>query len=87
MENRGKQDVLATLNRIGVDAEQAEEAGHGRTDPLAKQLAERGRLVQPLGVGGAEDVVLFEKRSGALRRVRSVSSARFVRLHGRYGFP
>jgi protein-L-isoaspartate(D-aspartate) O-methyltransferase len=56
-------------------------------DPLAKQLAERGRLVQPLGVGGAEDVVLFEKRGGALRRVRSVSSAHFVRLHGRCGFP
>jgi protein-L-isoaspartate(D-aspartate) O-methyltransferase len=56
-------------------------------DPLAKQLAERGRLVQPLGLGGAEDVVLFEKNGGALHRVRSVSSAHFVRLHGRYGFP
>ena len=53
--------------------------------PLAEQLAEGGRLVQPLGPGGAEDVVLFEKRDGELQRVRSVSGAHFVRLHGRHG--
>jgi protein-L-isoaspartate(D-aspartate) O-methyltransferase len=56
-------------------------------DPLAEQLGERGRLVQPLGLGGAEDVVLCEKRGGALHRVRSITSAHFVRLHGRHGFP
>jgi protein-L-isoaspartate(D-aspartate) O-methyltransferase len=56
-------------------------------DALAGQLAEGGRLVQPLGFGGAEDVVLFEKLGGQLRRVRSVSGAHFVRLHGRHGFP
>jgi protein-L-isoaspartate(D-aspartate) O-methyltransferase len=56
-------------------------------DPLAEQLAEGGRLVQPIGPGGAEDVVLFEKRDGELRRVRSLSGAHFVRLHGRHGFP
>jgi protein-L-isoaspartate(D-aspartate) O-methyltransferase len=55
-------------------------------EPLAEQLAEGGRLVQPLGPGGAEDVVLFEKRDGELQRVRSVSGAHFVRLHGKYGF-
>jgi protein-L-isoaspartate(D-aspartate) O-methyltransferase len=55
--------------------------------PLAKQLAEGGRLVQPLGPGGAEDVVLFEKHDGELNRVRSITSARFVRLHGAHGFP
>jgi protein-L-isoaspartate(D-aspartate) O-methyltransferase len=54
--------------------------------PLAAQLAESGRLVQPLGPGGAEDVVLFEKHDGALRRVRSLGGAHFVRLHGRHGF-
>jgi protein-L-isoaspartate(D-aspartate) O-methyltransferase len=56
-------------------------------DPLAEQLAEGGRLVQPLGPGGAEDVVLFAKREGALHRVRSVTGAHFVRLYGRHAFP
>jgi len=56
-------------------------------EPLAQQLAEGGRLVQPLGPGGAEDVVLFEKRGGELGRMRSVSGAHFVRLHGRHAFP
>jgi protein-L-isoaspartate(D-aspartate) O-methyltransferase len=56
-------------------------------DPLSEQLAEGGRLVQPLGPGGAEDVVLFEKRDGDLRRVRSVTGAHFVRLYGRHAFP
>jgi protein-L-isoaspartate(D-aspartate) O-methyltransferase len=63
-------------------------AAHPRVpDPLAEQVAEGGRIVQPLGPGGAEDVVLFEKRDGELRRVRSVSGAHFVRLYGRHGFP
>jgi protein-L-isoaspartate(D-aspartate) O-methyltransferase len=55
--------------------------------PLADQLAEGGRLVQPLGSGGAEDVVLFEKRGERLRRLRSLTGARFVRLVGEAGFP
>jgi hypothetical protein len=39
-----------------------------------------------LGPGGAEEVVLFERRRGALQRIRSLGGAHFVRLHGRYGF-
>jgi protein-L-isoaspartate(D-aspartate) O-methyltransferase len=54
--------------------------------PLAEQLAEGGRLVQPIGHGGGEDVVLFEKRRGGLNRARVITGAHFVRLHGRYGF-
>jgi protein-L-isoaspartate(D-aspartate) O-methyltransferase len=53
--------------------------------PLGDQLAERGRLVQPLGSGGDEDVVLFRKGRG-LQQVRTISGAHFVRLQGRYGF-
>jgi protein-L-isoaspartate(D-aspartate) O-methyltransferase len=53
--------------------------------PLAAQPRAGGRLVQPIGPGGAEDVVLYEKRRDGLRRVRSLTAASFVRLHGRYG--
>lgn len=55
--------------------------------PLADQLAEGGRLVQPIGTGGAEDVVLCEKREGELERRAVLSGAYFVRLYGRHGFP
>jgi protein-L-isoaspartate(D-aspartate) O-methyltransferase len=54
--------------------------------PLAKQLAEGGRLVQPVGRGGNEEVLLFEKRGHRLLRRRFVTGAHFVPLHGRHGF-
>jgi protein-L-isoaspartate(D-aspartate) O-methyltransferase len=54
--------------------------------PLVAQLAESGLLVQPVGYGGNEDVVLFRKRDGALFRVRRVIGAHFVPLVGRHGF-
>jgi protein-L-isoaspartate(D-aspartate) O-methyltransferase len=54
--------------------------------PLAAQLGDGGRLVQPIGLGGADEVVLFEKRGGALERSRFVTGAHFVRLYGEYGF-
>jgi len=54
--------------------------------PLAEQLAEGGRLVQPIGLGGAEEVVLFERRAGNLARRRRVTLAHFVRLVGEHGF-
>jgi protein-L-isoaspartate(D-aspartate) O-methyltransferase len=54
--------------------------------PLAEQLAESGRLVQPIGSGGADEVILFEKSSGVLERRRLVSGAHFVRLYGEHGF-
>jgi protein-L-isoaspartate(D-aspartate) O-methyltransferase len=53
---------------------------------LATQLVEGGRLVQPLGYGGAEEVVLFEKAGSRLERRRTLTLAHFVRLCGRYGF-
>jgi protein-L-isoaspartate(D-aspartate) O-methyltransferase len=63
-------------------------AAHPRVPaPLAEQLADGGRIVQPLGPGGAEDVVLLEKRDGVLRMARWITGAHFVRLHGKHGFP
>jgi len=53
---------------------------------LAAQLADGGRLVQPLGPGGAEEVVLFERADELLERRRLVALAHFVRLVGRHGF-
>jgi protein-L-isoaspartate(D-aspartate) O-methyltransferase len=54
--------------------------------PLAEQLAAGGRLVQPIGSGGQEEVVLFEKRPQGLARRRTVTGAHFVRLYGAHAF-
>jgi protein-L-isoaspartate(D-aspartate) O-methyltransferase len=54
--------------------------------PLAEQLAEGGRLVQPIGPGGADDVKVFEKSGGGLIDRGFVIGAHFVRLYGRHGF-
>jgi protein-L-isoaspartate(D-aspartate) O-methyltransferase len=54
--------------------------------PLAAQVALGGRLVQPIGRGGREEVVLFERDSDGLRRRRVITGAHFVRLYGKYGF-
>jgi len=54
--------------------------------PLAEQLARRGRLVQPIGPGGLEDVRLFEKEGDELVARRSVTGAYFVPLYGEHGY-
>jgi protein-L-isoaspartate(D-aspartate) O-methyltransferase len=54
--------------------------------PLVAQLAPGGRLVQPIGPGGAESVTLFQREPGGLVRCGLVTHARFVPLVGRYGF-
>jgi protein-L-isoaspartate(D-aspartate) O-methyltransferase len=53
--------------------------------PLVAQLKTGGRLVQPVGPGGWEDVVLYQKEQDGLRQVRTLTTASFVRLHGQYG--
>jgi protein-L-isoaspartate(D-aspartate) O-methyltransferase len=54
--------------------------------PLIDQLREGGRLVQPIGQGGNEDVTLFERTADGLRPVRVLTRANFVPLRGKYGF-
>jgi protein-L-isoaspartate(D-aspartate) O-methyltransferase len=54
--------------------------------PLAAQLRDGGRLVQPIGLGGNDQVTLFERRGEALERRASVIPAHFVRLYGEHGF-
>jgi protein-L-isoaspartate(D-aspartate) O-methyltransferase len=54
--------------------------------PLAEQLAPGGRLVQPVGSGGYDEVVLFEHGGAGLERRQSVTPAHFVRLYGTHAF-
>ncbi len=55
--------------------------------PLAAQLTDGGRLVQPVGPGGDEVVVLYERTGDTLTRVRALTPASFVRLYGQHGYP
>ena len=55
--------------------------------PLAEQVAVGGRLVQPIGPGGSDDVVLFERLARGLVASRTITGAHFVRLVGSRGFP
>lgn len=55
-------------------------------EPLAEQLAVGGQLVQPVGPGGADEVLLFEQTPAGLVRRRTITGAHFVRLVGAHGF-
>ena len=47
---------------------------------LTEQLAEGGRMVIPLGPGGREQIIIYEKRQGELVAVERMTLAAFVPL-------
>lgn len=53
--------------------------------PLIAQLAEGGRLIQPLGGTRGDDLVRYRKIDGELVVDRHLGAARFVPLRGRHG--
>ena len=53
--------------------------------PLVDQLKEGGRLVQPIGPGGAENVTGFKKIQGSLVEKEDITGAYFVPLLGAFG--
>lgn len=55
--------------------------------PLVAQLADGGRLVQPIGPGGEERVTLFVRAGDELERRAVLTDASFVPLHGAHGGP
>jgi protein-L-isoaspartate(D-aspartate) O-methyltransferase len=55
-------------------------------EALVRQLRIGGRVVQPIGPGGAEQVTAFERGAEGLVSREVVCHARFVRLYGRHGY-
>ncbi len=54
--------------------------------PLVGQLRDGGRLVQPIGPGGQEQVIAFERQGASLQPREVITSASFVRLRGTHGY-
>lgn len=54
--------------------------------PLVAQLRQGGRLVQPMGPGGGDVVIAFERSGEGAWEREWLVPARFVRLHGRHGY-
>jgi protein-L-isoaspartate(D-aspartate) O-methyltransferase len=79
--------TLGVPERSPFDAIVVSAAAPEVPPPLADQLREGGRLVHPVGTGGAEDVTAFRKQGGRLVEEQVVVPAHFVRLVGRYGLP
>jgi protein-L-isoaspartate(D-aspartate) O-methyltransferase len=66
------------------DAIVVSAAFHEVPPPLREQLADGGRLIQPLG-GRTDDLVRFRKIDGEMVVDRQLGAARYVPLRGRYG--
>jgi protein-L-isoaspartate(D-aspartate) O-methyltransferase len=55
--------------------------------PLFEQLAPGGRLVQPIGPGGHDEVTVFAREETGRTSARPVTGAYFVPLYGVHGYP
>jgi protein-L-isoaspartate(D-aspartate) O-methyltransferase len=53
--------------------------------PLVDQLSPNGRMIVPVGAGETQDLMLVERRGGAIHS-RSLYQCRFVPLTGQHGF-
>lgn len=95
LESQGIQNVkiqvgdgtLGVAERSPYGAILVSAASTAVPSPLVEQLAEGGRLVQPIGTGGQEMVTLYEKTGNRLERVDELIPARFVRMVGREAPP
>jgi protein-L-isoaspartate(D-aspartate) O-methyltransferase len=54
--------------------------------PLVEQLAKDGRLVQPIGPGGREEVTAFVRADWGLTSEEVLTGANFVPMVGEHGF-
>jgi len=54
-------------------------------EPLAKQLAEGGLIVMPVGYSGLQELVVGRKQQGQIAE-KTICSCRFVKLVGKYAF-
>jgi protein-L-isoaspartate(D-aspartate) O-methyltransferase len=79
--------TLGLPNRAPFDAIVVTAAFPTVPRPLTEQLGEGGRLVQPIGPGGHEEVKLFQKRGERLAFERRVTGAYFVPLYGEHAYP
>lgn len=53
--------------------------------PIAEQLANGGLIVAPIGGGGAQELVVCEKKANRFME-RAICDVRFVKLVGKHGF-
>ncbi|CAK8721256.1 protein-L-isoaspartate(D-aspartate) O-methyltransferase [Candidatus Electrothrix laxa] len=54
-------------------------------EPLIEQLADRGRIVMPVGTQEEQELHLLEKRNRRIR-IQSIGHVRFVNLIGKHGW-
>lgn len=54
-------------------------------EPIAKQVANGGLIIAPIGGGGVQELVVWEKKANRFME-RTICDVRFVKLVGKHGF-